>query len=331
MGGDLPDYTKKQVLVIDIANFPQEVMVDHRKIKGLTLKDPTEPLCVPSSVENIVRIDHQQIKGLALKDPLIPLCVPISWEGPYLAYEPCIDAWKVKIVEWAAGALSISIANDWARELGLVDLSRVLGAALSHSNPVISRLTDGAAFIDPRDRSWTITENLARNWVLGATDVPDLSDRAARLLGVIANTSFQVSNFPSTYDVSDREGRLLGIISGTATVTQAAKDRTISSVDATATPLQINISALNGNSSALVTPASGKAIRVKFISLQHSADVDIGYRFGAAGNIYYLRTTKGTYVSNLVGCNNQGAADAAFYLNSSAATNVKGYILYSEV
>jgi hypothetical protein len=31
-----------------------------------------------------------------------------------------------------------------------MDLARVLGSALSHANPVISRLTDGADFIDPR-------------------------------------------------------------------------------------------------------------------------------------------------------------------------------------
>ena len=115
------------------------------------------------------------------------------------------------------------------------------------------------------------------------------------------------------------------------TVTQAAKDRTISSVDATATAYQISLTANNGNSAAIVTPAGGKALRLKFISLEQSAAVDIGYRFGAAGTIYYLRTTAGVYVSNLIGCNNQGAVDAALFINSSGATNVKGYILVTEV
>jgi len=41
--------------------------------------------------------------------------------------------------------------DRWARQLGQVDLARVLGAALSHANPVISRITDGAAYIDPRE------------------------------------------------------------------------------------------------------------------------------------------------------------------------------------
>jgi hypothetical protein len=302
MGGDLPDYSRKVIVVYEGTITSGEVKCDHWKIKGLTLKDPYISLSLPMSVEN-----------------------------PALAYDAVNDRFKIVLEAITAGVIPISLANDWTRQLGLVDLSRVLGAALSHSNPVISRLTNGSAFIDPRDRNWTVTEALARSWVLGATDIPDLSDRAARLLGVIANTSFQVSNFPSEYALPASQVADLKVTSGTATVTQVAKDRTISSVDATATPLQISLAALNGNSAALVTPAAGKAVRIKFISIEHSADVDLGYRFGAAGTIYYLRTTKGVYVSNLIGCNNQGAADAAFYMNSSAATNVKGYVLYTEV
>ena len=157
--------------------------------------------------------------------------------------------------------------------------------------------------------------------------LPDviIRDAAAssQKLAVDADGKIGVSTMP---DVTQSDETKLK-----ATVTQAAKDRTISSIDTIATPLQINIAALNGNSSALVTPASGKKIRIKFISLEQDAAVDIGYRFGAAGTIYYLRITAGLYVSNLIGCNNEGAADAALYLNSSGATNVKGYILYEEV
>ena len=46
---------------------------------------------------------------------------------------------------------TVDISDDWTRQLGLVDLSRVLGAALAHTNPVITRISDGtSAFIDPR-------------------------------------------------------------------------------------------------------------------------------------------------------------------------------------
>jgi len=301
MGGDLPDYSRKVIVVYEGSIISGEIKCDHWKIKGLTLKDPYIALSIPMSVEN-----------------------------PALAYDAVNDRFKIVLEAITAGVIPVSLANDWTRQLGLVDLSRVLGAALSHSNPVISRLTNGLAFIDPRDRNWTITESLNRNWVLGNSDVPDLKDRAGRLLGLIANTEFDIGNWPSEYGLPAAQVADLKVISGTATVTQAAKDRTVSSVDATATAYQISLTANNGNSAAIVTPAGGKALRIKFISLEQSADVDLGYRFGAAGTIYYLRTIAGVYVSNLIGCNNQGAVDAALYLNSSAATNVKGYIMVVE-
>jgi hypothetical protein len=284
--------------------------------------------------------DLWYIKGLLLKDPTIALTVPVSIENPAIAYDLGNDRFKVDIQAITAVTLDMNLAQ-------------VLGVALDHSNPVISRLTDGSNFIDPRDRNWTISESLARSWNLGGSDVPDLSDRAARLLGKIYGDQGVLTQRATSLDLlvqlrhnaAEIDPRAIRALTATdivtvvqataaslkATVTQAEKDRTISSVDATATALQINLAALNGNSAALYTPAGGKAVRIKFISLEHSADVDLGYRFAAAGSIWYLRTTKGAYVSNLVGCNNQGAADAALYLNSSAATNVKGYILLSEV
>lgn len=302
---------------------------------------------------DVFKVDHWKIKGLTLKDPYIALSVPMSVENPALAYNEVTDRFKIDIEALSCGVIPVSFSNDWTRQLGQVDLARVLGAALSHSNPVITRLTNGSSFIDPRDRSWTITENLNRSWVLGSSDVPDLMDRAGRLLGVIANTSFQVSNFPSNFAL-ESGGNLAALVakdfatqttlasvlaqldSKTSTLFKSGQNIgntsfAVSSVDATATPVQISIAGLNGNSAALYTPAAGKAVRLKFVSLEHSADVTIGYRFGAAGTIYYLRITKGVYISNLIGCNNQGAANAALYLNSSGATNVYGYFLVGEV
>ena len=224
---DLPDYTKREVLVIDITDFPQEVMVDHRKIFGVALKTPTELNCLPSSIENIVRINHEQIKGLALKDPTVPLAIPVSWEGPYLAYEPCLDAWKTQIVDWAAGTLDVNIKSITGTVIGAIDLAKVLGATLAHSNPVISRLTDGAAFIDPRD----------------------VSDRAARLLGIIYGDKGQLAQRTTSLDayvalrysgaeIDPRDIRALTVTDIVtakqsdetllkATVTQASKDRTV--------------------------------------------------------------------------------------------------------
>ena len=162
-----------------------KAFVDLMYIKSVLLKDPTVAACVPISIEHVVDINHKQILGVALKTPTFAQCIPTSIENDALAYDAANDLFKVDVKTWSAGTLAVSLANDWTRQLGLVDLSRVLGAALSHSNPVIARLTNGSAFIDPRDRNWTITESLARSWNLGASDVPDLSDRAARLLGVV--------------------------------------------------------------------------------------------------------------------------------------------------
>jgi hypothetical protein len=280
MGGDLPDYSRKVIVVYEGSIISGEVKVDHVKIKGLTLKDPTEPLCLPSSIENIVRVNHLQIKGIALKDPYIPLSIPTSVENPALAYDAVNDRFKVDIAALSVGVIPVSLTSI---------------PNPSNLDIVISLLS----------RETTLTA---------------LSAKITNPLPV------SLSTLLNPHPITQTNETLLK-----ATVTQADKDRTISSVNATATPLQINLAALNGNSAALLTPAAGKAIRIKFVSLEHSADVDLGYRFGAAGQIEYLRITKGVYVSNLIGCNNQGAADAALYLNSSAATNVKGYIMLVEV
>jgi hypothetical protein len=46
---------------------------------------------------------------------------------------------------------AVDITDDWTRQLGLVDLSRVLGAALAHTNPVIVRISDGtSAYLNPQ-------------------------------------------------------------------------------------------------------------------------------------------------------------------------------------
>jgi hypothetical protein len=100
------------------------------------------------------------------------------------------------------------IIDRWARQLGQIDIARVLGVALAHANPLIARLTDGAVFIDPRD----------------------MSDRAARLLGIIYGSVGQLQQRAVSgdiyaqlrsagveidpRDVSDRAARLLGIVYG---------------------------------------------------------------------------------------------------------------------
>jgi hypothetical protein len=358
--GDLPDYQKKIVVLTVAGEYPALMQIDvtevkgatlasptitgclpisiehvadmnHLKIKGVTLKDPTVASCLPISIEHVVQIDHEKILGVALKSPTVAQSIPTSIENAAIAYDATNDRFKVDIEKMTVGTIDVNITDKWARQLGLVDLSRVLGAALSYANPVIVRLTNGSAFIDPTD----VADRAARLLGIAYGNKGQLQQRTTSLDLLVQLTSAGVEINPQTIRALTSSDVVTVVQSTpanlTATVTQAAKDRTISSVDATATALQINIAALNGNSAALYTPAGGKAVRIKFVSLEHSADVDIGYRFGAAGTIYYLRTTKGVYVSNLIGANNQGAADAVLYLNSSGATNVKGYIMLVEV
>jgi len=335
MAGDLPDYEKRIIIVTPPGDYPA-----------------------------VVRVDLRQILGVDFISPTIAGCAPISIENPAIAYDAINDRFKVDIGAMSVGEISVA-----------ANITKYLNSAIGLTNPLHAAIVYGGAIIDPRNRNWTITEELniraltsadaitaygnldklqqrvttkeLLTWVANVVQIAGSEGTAIQSYGnklyIIpfgsANQSFR--QHASSYDLLvelrkdgvSYDGRQIRTLttSDAVTVTQAAKDRTISSIDAIATPLQISIAALNGNSSALITPASGKAIRLKFISIEHSAAVDIGYRFGAAGTIYYMRITAGVYVSNLIGCNNQGAADAAFYLNSSGATNVKGYILYQEV
>jgi hypothetical protein len=140
-----------------------KAFVDLMYIKSVLLKDPTVAACVPISIEHVVDINHKQILGVALKTPTFAQCIPTSIENDAIAYELANNWFRVAIKDATGVTFTTDMTDDWTRQLGLVDLSRVLGAALSHSNPVIARLTDGSAFIDPRD----------------------VSDRAARLMGVV--------------------------------------------------------------------------------------------------------------------------------------------------
>jgi len=79
------------------------------------------------------------------------------------------------------------------------------------------------------------------------------------------------------------------------------------------------------------TPAAGKAVRVKFISVDLSADVVVGWRFGTTETVQVARATKGPYAVNLVGCNVQGAVNQVLNIRAEGAVTVRGYVLGKEV
>jgi len=104
----------------------------------------------------------------------------------------------------------MDVSDRAARLLGVVYGSQgrqILQRAVSYD--LMVQLRAAGVEVDPRDRSW----------VLGATDIPDLSDRAARLLGVVYGSQGQkLQQKASTYelltDPVDRAARVLGLIYG---------------------------------------------------------------------------------------------------------------------
>jgi len=99
----------------------------------------------------------------------------------------------------AAGA-TVDVTDRWARQLGMIDLQRYLGVACGLANPVHIANVVAGAIIDPRDR----------NWLLGALDVPsrswNLNDVVDRVTAVQAGAW--------SVDVTDRAARLLGVVYG---------------------------------------------------------------------------------------------------------------------
>jgi len=298
---------------------------------GVDLKTPIIPDTIPISVENTVPINHMEILGVALKTPTFAECVPTSIENDAIAYDVVNDRFKVDIEAMSVGTLQVDITDEWTRQLGLIDLSRVLGTALSHSNPVIVRLTNGTAFIDPKDiRALTSSDIIT---AYGSLDA--LQQRATTKELIVQIQHQGVEKDPTQIraltnsDVVTVEQATPASL--TATVTQAAKDRTITDVahDGTAVDLSHTFAAAGSWEAHSVT--ADKKVRVLFISLELSADVALGYRFTNTGTIYYLRTTAGAYVSNLVFCTNIGAVDADLFIYASGACDIKGYAMIEEV
>jgi len=134
------------------------------------------------------------------------------------------------ILDATSPTINVDVTDKWARQLGQVDLARVLGAALAHTNPVIARLTDGSAFYDVaktgqlptaldtgalkvREQN-PLTSIQVSNF---PADYPDAAVLAKLVAGIpVTNwiSEIAVNNFPTAYDVSDRAMRLLGRVYG---------------------------------------------------------------------------------------------------------------------
>lgn len=223
--------------------------------------------------------------------------------------------------------------------------------------------TDAGVAYDARDRTWTITENLARSWLLTSADVVSaiksgtwnidnllnphpvslasipnpsnldvlLSTRASETGGNLAaikaktdnldvalstrfkpadsigNTGFNVNNLPSTYTIDDIT-KQIGIGHYLA-------------------PTALGV----GGTATIWTPASGKAIRAKRIQVSVDAATRIDFRWTTTTFESYYLPANGSIIVNLVGANEQPAANATLTILSSAAANVTAKATGDEV
>jgi hypothetical protein len=153
-------------------------------------------------------------------------------EGDYAAALADIKGRPIvkAILDSASPAIDVNVTDKWTRQLGQMDLARVLGAALSKTNPIFSRLTDGTDTYDaaktgqlPTALDTGALKVREQNPLTSISvsdfpaDYPD-SAVATKLAGGLPAAldtgalKIREQNWPATYDVSDRATRILGEI-----------------------------------------------------------------------------------------------------------------------
>jgi len=86
-----------------------------------------------------------------------------------------------------------------------------------------------------------------------------------------------------------------------------------------------------GGSATVWTPAAGKAIRLKFLSVSVDAATLITLTFGTTDFLALQFPGKGTNLMNLVGSNIQGGTDEALKVTTSEAATVSCTAVGDEV
>ncbi len=187
---------------------------------------------------------------------------------------------------------------------------------------LLAQLEHDGVEIDPRNR----------NWALDDGDVPDLLDRAARLLGKVYGSEDVLQQRATSKELlvqiqhqgSEKDPTQIRALTSSDVVT-------VADIAKTGTVKQISNTFAVAGEYKFWDPVAGKKVRLKFLSLELSADVTLSLRLATGGTDYYLRTSAGPYVANLVGANLEAAADADIYLYASAACTVKGFAIGEEV
>lgn len=218
---DLPDYSKKVIVIYEGTITGGEVLVDHRKILGVALKTPTIAQCLPISIEHVADINHKQILGEALKTPTFANSIPTSIENDAIAYDSANDRFYIDIAK------------------------------------------------------------------ISATDIITVAQQ-------------------------DKDRTVTGTV--TAEITDITKTATSKYL----TPTALGV----GGTATIWTPAGGKAIRAKRIQVSVDAATRIDFRWTATAFESYYLPINGSVVVNLIGSNEQPAANATLTILSSAAANV---------
>jgi hypothetical protein len=214
--GDLPDYTKKIVLVVDIADFPAEVKTDHRKIKGVALKDPTVEEAIPISVENDALAydaanDRFKVDVEKLSDTAdIATQTTLAALNDKVPTDPATESGKLTDINTALGNIKTDvdkIPSDPATESGkLTDINTALGNIKTHTDYIPS---------DPATESGKLTNiNTALGNIKTHTDyIPsDPATESGKLTDIntaLGNIKTDVDKIPT--DPAKESGKLTNI------------------------------------------------------------------------------------------------------------------------
>jgi hypothetical protein len=144
-------------------------------------------------VEGDATVDVVKVKGVALANPTVAACLPTSIENDAIAYDGTNDRFKVDVKKWTAtDTVTADVIDKATRLLGLIYGSQgqqLLQRAATYE--LLVQLRHAGDEIDPRAIR-----------ALTSADVVDVSDKAARLLGIIYGSQTQkLQQKATTYEL----------------------------------------------------------------------------------------------------------------------------------
>lgn len=330
------DGIKKITDPVDISDrwTRQLGQIDLQRYLGLPC-GPANPIDVTALIPGIVNVDvtdrwARQLGQIDLARVLGAALTPANpvITGIYDALGnrmPSMDAVAragyVDVIDRAARLLGTvspvagsvwDVSDRWARQLGLVDLSRVLGAALSAANPVVIGLYDAAGNRMPS------MDNAIRPGYI------DVIDRAARLLGVVyGSQAQQLLQRAATFDllvqlrsagveIDPRQIRSLTAATdvvattdngGSLTIDNSNIDnRTVTKHDAKTYLWTAAGSAVDG--ATVIAAVANKVIKIHRLFLQSTVD--------GATDVYLYEETSGNLVTTNTTLNAREGRESAF-------------------